>query len=157
MGNACNIFFGKRIGKTRLGDRIVNVKRTLTDLKEIVRRKIEEKMNWLKSEKVVGTCISAYSAKWKGTVCESMDCICQTHSKQQWWAFVNLIMICPVPDNAWNYLTSWETVLIVVSVPCCWSQSFILLVLLTSVFVVLIGIHREAFTRETDCIWLWSQ
>jgi len=45
MGNACNIFFGKRIGKTRLGDRIVNVKRTLTDLKEIVRRKIEEKMN----------------------------------------------------------------------------------------------------------------
>ena len=157
MGNARNIFFGKRIGKPSLGDLIIDVKSTLSDLKEIVWRTIEQKMNWLKPEKAIGTCISAYSAKWKATVCEGMDCIHQTHRKQQWWAFVNLIMICPVPDNTSNCLTSWATVLIVVSVPCCWSQSFILFVLLALVFVVLIGIHREAFTRETDCIWLWSQ
>ena len=63
-------------------------------------------------------------------------------------------MICPFPDNAWNYLTSWTTVLIVASDPCCGFQSFFLFVLLTLVFVVLIGILREAFTHETDCIWL---
>jgi hypothetical protein len=139
-----------------LGGLIVDVKSTLTDLKEIVWRTIEEKMNWLKLEKAAGTCMSAYSKKCKATVCESMDCIHQTHSKQQWWAFLNLKMICSVPHNAWNCLTSWATVLIV-SVPCCGSQSCILFVLITSVFVVLIGIHREVLTRETDCIWLWSQ
>jgi len=36
MGNPCNIFFGKRIGKTRLGELIVDVKSMLTDLKEMV-------------------------------------------------------------------------------------------------------------------------
>jgi hypothetical protein len=36
MGNTCNIFFGKRIRKTHLGGLIVDVKSTLTDLKEIV-------------------------------------------------------------------------------------------------------------------------
>jgi len=62
-------------------------------------------------------------------------------------------MICPVADNAWNCLTSLATV-VIVSDPCCGSQRFILFVLLTLVFVVLIGIHREGFTHETDYIWL---
>jgi hypothetical protein len=56
----------------------------------------------------------------------------------------------PGPSNAWNCLTSRAIVLIFVSVPCYGSHSFILFVLLTLAFVVLIAIHREAFTRESD-------
>jgi hypothetical protein len=36
MVNPSNIFFGKRIGKTLLGDLIVDMKIMLTDLKEML-------------------------------------------------------------------------------------------------------------------------
>ena len=36
VGNTYNIFFGKLVGKNRLGDLIVDLKIMLTDIKEIV-------------------------------------------------------------------------------------------------------------------------